>query len=123
MNPEMLKMLHGFMTSTAGAGGGGMPGGAPQAAPPMPAGPLPGAIGQPMNIAPQAPPQAAGGFQYGMPKGGILGMMQGKSAPQGILGMLQGMSKPEAPTGMPPMGSLAQAGMLAPAAGGLGGLY
>jgi len=87
---------------------------APGAAPQVPAdGAMQPTIGPGMPAAPA--PQASPGFKFGLPQGGILGLLRGQS-PQGIMGMLQ-----RGVPGMPLAGRMPQAGMMMPP-GGLPGM-
>lgn len=84
--------------------GGGQPGAAP-AAPAVPSdGSMQPTIGPgaaPPPVAPQAP------TKFGLPPGGLLGILQGKS-PQGLMGLLQRGMQP----GAAPMGGMPAAGMI-----------
>lgn len=86
-------------------------GGAPAAAPAVPAdGSMQPTIG-PGAAAPAAPQAPT---KFGMPQGGLLGLLQGKS-PQGLMGLLQRGMQP----GAAPMAGMPQAGMMG---GGLPGM-
>lgn len=82
---------------------------APTAAPAIPA------DGQMQpTIGPGTAPPAAAPVPYqpkfGLPKGGILGLLQGQS-PQGLMGILNNMRGPQA-AGTPLAGAMPQAGMM-----------
>lgn len=69
------------------------------------------------TIGPGAAPPVAAPAAYqpklGLPPGGILGMLQGKS-PQGLMGLLQHLTGPKVgQPGMPLAGGMPQAGMMA----------
>lgn len=118
----------GFGSLAGGAGGGlgtqlmalaqKMQGGgaaaAPGAAAPAPAAPQVPADGSmqptigPGTAAPAAAPYAP---KVGLPKGGLLGILQGGS-PQGLAGLLQHLSGGGAGAGMSLAGGMPQAGML-----------
>lgn len=91
-------------------------GGAPAPAPAAPAVPGDGAMQPTIGAGAGAPaPAAAPAAQptkFGMPPGGLLGLLQGKS-PQGLMGLLNGMKGPAALGGSP---------LAAPGAGMLSGL-
>jgi hypothetical protein len=91
-------MIGGIQRLLAGGGGG--------AAPAMPSDgamqPTIGPGGAPAAAAPAYTPQ------LGLPKGGLLGILQGGS-PQGIMGLLQHLSRPQA---APLAGGMPAAGML-----------
>lgn len=80
--------------------------GPPAAAPPVPSdGAMQPTIGPGAGARPPAP--VPPGAKFGLPSGGILGLLQGQS-PQGLMGMLQRAQQP----GGPLAGAMPQAGML-----------
>lgn len=99
-------------------GGGGAAAAQPAAAAPGPAVPADGSmqptIGPGMPAAPAAPGYAP---KVGLPKGGLLGIMQG-GQPQGLAGMIQHLM---GPGGTSLAGGMPQAGMLGPGSAGLPG--
>lgn len=116
MDPTIFGSLMGG--AGAGATGGGglmsaiqrmMSGGAA----PAPAVPADGAM-QP-TIGPGVGPAPAAASPYtpkmGLPPGGILGLLQGKS-PQGLMGLIQHLSAPQGAAAAPLAGRMPQAGML-----------
>lgn len=80
------------------------PGAAPQV-------PSDGAMGPTIGPGAAAPAPAAPAYtpKLGLPKGGLLGILQGQS-PQGIMGLLQSMKS----QGSPLAGGMPAAGMLSP---------
>lgn len=106
----MLKGAGGMMGNGGIVGGmqrmmGPKPGAAPQV-------PSDGAMGPTIGPGmPTAPDPAASPVKFGLPQGGILGLLQGQS-PQGLMGLLQrGIG------GSPLAGKMPAAGMLPPGVG------
>lgn len=94
--------------------GGGAPAG-PGAAPAVPAdGTMPPTIG------PGTPPPGAAQapIHAGLPSGGLLAMMQGRTNPQGLIGMLKRMSAGGPQPGAPMASAPSGAGMLGPGLSG-----
>jgi hypothetical protein len=118
MDPTSFGSLIG--AAGGGAGGGGLSGMLAKAqvalrgtsmAPPVPAD---GAMQPTIGPGMAAPAPAAPAYQpkLGLPKGGILGLLQGQT-PQGIAGLLQHFAQSQ---GAPLAGGMPPAGMIQPQA-------
>jgi hypothetical protein len=99
---SILGQLRGMAGSLPTMQFGGAP--APAAAPAVPAdGAMPPTIG-PGVTPPVAPLAHPATLKMGLPTGGLLAMMQGKTNPQGLVGLLQQLSaqQPGPMNGTPP---------------------
>lgn len=109
------------LQGTGGILGGGAPA-APAAPQPGPAVPGDGSMQPTIGPGTATPPAAPYAAKMGLPKGGLLGLLQGGS-PQGLAGLLQHVSGGGAGGGLSLAGGMPQAGMLPGSAGQPGSPY